>query len=280
MGVGGGGRLVRAGGRERCGERPSTCHGGKREGMVVVANAKKKTAAQKWMRTTKGGAGRERVDGGGAVGGNAVATVSMEGSIATDIPTAVSRVLVVGAGGRTGRRVVRQLYDKFTSSSSSSSTSSAAATQEEREAGNTNVDEEPERKIIAAGRSSTKVAEALKEVGVEGKDNPLVTTCELDIAESSAESIAASLQDVDSIVCCVGANEGPALLVPQLFGGKDSVMKVENDGVISLIKAATTEGSSVRKFILVTSLGTGKFGLPAALLNAGGLLDCKRYANT
>ena len=94
MGVGGGGRLVRAGGRERCGERPSTCHGGKREGMVVVANAKKKTAAQKWMRTTKGGAGRERVDGGGAVGGNAVATVSMEGSIATDIPTAVSRVLV------------------------------------------------------------------------------------------------------------------------------------------------------------------------------------------
>ena len=256
----------------RCGVRRFACEGVQREGMVVVATAKKTT---KWMRT-KGGAERDRVEGGGVVGRSAVATVSMEGSVATDIPTAVSRVLVVGAGGRTGRRVVRQLYDKFTSSSSSSSTS---ATQEEGAAGNTNVDEEPARKIIAAGRSGTKVAEALKEMGVEGTD-PLVTMCELDIAESSAESIAASLQNVDSVVCCVGANEGPALLVPQLFGGKDSVMKVENEGVISLIKAATMEGSSVKKFTLVTSLGTGKFGLPAALLNAGGLLDCKRYVNS
>ena len=190
-----------------------------------------------------------------------------------------SRVLVVGASGRTGRRVVKQLYDRVLAMQSDSSSDENGGTKVE---------------IVAGGRAESKLLEALREVGIQEScigesssssdtdsksGNTFLSTSVIDLVASSRTSssvdpnLANALSDVDTIVCCVGANEGPELLIPG-----NSVMEVENNGVIALINAAKHESSSVKRFVLVTSLGTGRFGLPASLLNSGGLLDCKREA--
>lgn len=45
--------------------------------------------------------------------------------------------------------------------------------------------------------------------------------------------------------------------------------RIDGDGTISLIKAARESGS-VKQFVLVSSLGTGKFGLPGERVTRGG----------
>lgn len=71
------------------------------------------------------------------------------------------------------------------------------------------------------------------------------------------------------VVCAVGASE--ASLDPS--GPK----KVDGEGSIRLIEAAKSAG--VSNFILVSSLGTGKIGWPAGILNLfGGVLIFKRRA--
>ena len=53
--------------------------------------------------------------------------------------------------------------------------------------------------------------------------------------------------------------------------------KIDGDGTIALINAAAAAG--VEQFVLVTSLGTGKVGFPASLLNLfWGVLAYKREA--
>lgn len=48
--------------------------------------------------------------------------------------------------------------------------------------------------------------------------------------------------------------------------------EVDGDGTIALVQAAESVG--VSRFVLVTSLGTGKLGFPASLLNLfGGILS-------
>jgi hypothetical protein len=53
--------------------------------------------------------------------------------------------------------------------------------------------------------------------------------------------------------------------------------RIDGDGSVALVEAAAAAG--VRQFVLVTSLGTGKFGLPAGVLNLfWGVLNEKRKA--
>jgi hypothetical protein len=56
----------------------------------------------------------------------------------------------------------------------------------------------------------------------------------------------------------VGAPESDALNV-------SAPKKIDGDGTIRLINAASEVG--VEQFVLVTSLGTGKVGFPASILN-------------
>lgn len=67
----------------------------------------------------------------------------------------------------------------------------------------------------------------------------------------------------------MGANEGSISFA--------TTRAIDGDGTIDLIAAA--EDLGVQRFVLVTSLGTGKFGWPAAILNLfGGILQQKRRA--
>lgn len=71
-------------------------------------------------------------------------------------------------------------------------------------------------------------------------------------------------------MCAVGAPESATL-------DSSAPRRIDGDGSISLIEAASSAG--VEQFVLVTSLGTGKFGFPAAALNLfWGVLTQKRRA--
>lgn len=55
--------------------------------------------------------------------------------------------------------------------------------------------------------------------------------------------------------------------------------RIGGDGTINLIKACKATRGDVNQFILISSLGTGKFGLPAGVLNLfWGVLIQKRRA--
>jgi hypothetical protein len=72
------------------------------------------------------------------------------------------------------------------------------------------------------------------------------------------------------VVCTVGAPESATL-------DSSAPKRIDGDGSIALVEAAAAVG--VEQFVLVTSLGTGKFGFPAAVLNLfWGVLTQKRRA--
>jgi hypothetical protein len=71
-------------------------------------------------------------------------------------------------------------------------------------------------------------------------------------------------------VCTVGAPESATL-------DSSAPKRIDGDGSIALVEAAAA--ANVEQFVLVTSLGTGKFGFPAAVLNLfWGVLTQKRRA--
>lgn len=72
------------------------------------------------------------------------------------------------------------------------------------------------------------------------------------------------------VVCAVGASESE-------LGDLSAPRRVDGEGATRLVEAAT--GAGVQQFVLVTSLGTGKLGFPAGVLNLfGGVLTFKRKA--
>eukprot|EP00955_Chlamydomonas_euryale_P036094 350331-Chlamydomonas_euryale.AAC.4 len=72
------------------------------------------------------------------------------------------------------------------------------------------------------------------------------------------------------VVCAVGAPESDVL-------NTTAPRRIDGEGTISLIRAAANAG--VSHFVLVTSLGTGKLGFPAGVLNLfWGVLTWKRKA--
>jgi len=83
------------------------------------------------------------------------------------------------------------------------------------------------------------------------------------------DTLAAAIGNAGKVVCTVGASEG----------GLDASApkRIDGDGTVALIEAAAAAG--VGQFVLVSSIGTGKFGLPAGVLNLfWGVLLFKRQA--
>lgn len=72
------------------------------------------------------------------------------------------------------------------------------------------------------------------------------------------------------MVSCVGAPESATF-------DASAPRRIDGDGSVALVEAVAAVG--VQQFVLVTSLGTGKFGLPAGVLNLfWGVLKEKRKA--
>ncbi|KAG2438644.1 hypothetical protein HXX76_005191 [Chlamydomonas incerta] len=150
-------------------------------------------------------------------------------------------VFVAGSTGRTGARVVRELLDAgFTV-----------------RAGARNVEAAEAALNVAAAYGIIK-PEQLKRVAVVPFD--LDRPAEFEAAIGSA----------NKIVCALGAPEDQAL-------NFSAPKKVDGDGTIALVNKASELG--VNQFVLVSSLGTGKLGWPAGVLNLfGGVLLWKREA--
>ena len=98
----------------------------------------------------------------------------------------------------------------------------------------------------------------------------------LDITDP--DTIIPAIGNASRIVCAVGAAESE-------FTDLTAPMRIDGEGTINLIKAAAAAAASgsgsvsIDHFILVTSLGTGKWGWPAGVLNLfGGVLIFKRRA--
>ncbi|KAG2435610.1 hypothetical protein HYH02_011901 [Chlamydomonas schloesseri] len=152
-----------------------------------------------------------------------------------------SVVFVAGSTGRTGARVVRELL-------------AAGFTVR---AGARNVESAEAALNVAAAYGIIK-PDQLKRVTVVPFD--LEKPAEFDAAIGSA----------NKIVCAVGAPEDQAL-------NFSAPKKVDGDGTIALVNKASELG--VNQFVLVSSLGTGKLGWPAGVLNLfGGVLLWKREA--
>lgn len=75
-------------------------------------------------------------------------------------------------------------------------------------------------------------------------------------AKGDAPSLAAALGGATLVVCCLGA---------PVADGPSGPRSVDGDATIALVEASKLAG--VSHFVLISSLGTGRFGWPASLLN-------------
>lgn len=152
------------------------------------------------------------------------------------------RVFVAGASGKTGVRTVRQLAND-------GSASVVAGVRE------------PERaERIFRGKEVPKGYEytGASDTTPEPIDLSNVTIAKVDVVSEEQQSVASHLNGVDAVISCLGPRESQPF-DPSL------PKKVDADGTQNLICAA--EDAGVKHFVLVTSLGTGRFGWPAAALN-------------
>jgi len=82
------------------------------------------------------------------------------------------------------------------------------------------------------------------------------------------DTIPLAIGNASRVVCAVGASEAE-------FTDLSAPRRIDFEGTERLVEAAAA--LNVSQFVLVTSLGTGKFGLPAGVLNLfGGVLVWKR----
>lgn len=95
----------------------------------------------------------------------------------------------------------------------------------------------------------------------------------LEIVECDLEkpdTINTALGNASIIICCIGASEKEVLDIT-------GPCRIDYQATRNLVDAATS--AKVNHFILVSSLGTNKFGFPAAILNLfWGVLCWKRKA--
>jgi uncharacterized protein YbjT (DUF2867 family) len=148
-------------------------------------------------------------------------------------------VFVAGATGRTGVRVVREL--------AAAGYTVRAGVRNAAKAG-----------AIFSG------ADVPSGVGYTGARAPpaaldvsRVTPVECDVTDPA--SLPAALGDATVVISCLGAPESEAFnpALPRA---------VDGDGACALVAAAAASGR-VSHFVMVSSLGTGKFGWPASILN-------------
>mmetsp|Transcript_33907 Transcript_33907/g.44728 ORF Transcript_33907/g.44728 Transcript_33907/m.44728 type:complete len:425 (-) Transcript_33907:211-1485(-) len=152
------------------------------------------------------------------------------------------KIFVAGATGRTGMRVVRELLQSNLSVRAGVRESSLSRAE----------DLYADTKFLEPGLREKLELETV------------------DLADTA--SLSKSLEGCDVVVCALGALESEVLNWRGPF---------QVDGVLTqnLIKAASAKPEPVRHFVLVSSLGTAKFGWPASILNLfWGVLIWKRQS--
>nr|GMD09877.1 protein TIC 62, chloroplastic [Ipomoea batatas] len=123
----------------------------------------------------------------------------------------------------------------------------------------------------ATGRvgSRTSVKQMKLDNVADGGTSPIER---LEIVECDLEKskIVPALGNASTVICCIGASEKEVFDITGPY-------RIDYQATKNLIDAATT--AKVGHFILLTSLGTNKFGFPAAILNLfWGVLCWKRRA--
>ncbi|KAK9844034.1 hypothetical protein WJX81_002489 [Elliptochloris bilobata] len=152
-------------------------------------------------------------------------------------------VFLAGATGRLGARILRALLEA-----------------------------DPAVKVRAAARSAPRgqaFLDTAASIGALPADAARrVSVVEVDLTQP--EDIRAALGGASKVVQAIGAPESE----PFNF---QLPKKIDGDAAIALVEAATSAG--VDQYVMVTSLGTGKWGWPAGILNLfGGVLIQKRRA--
>ncbi|CAH1451071.1 unnamed protein product [Lactuca virosa] len=110
-----------------------------------------------------------------------------------------------------------------------------------------------------------KLDEALSD-GTQPIEKLQLVECDLE----KPEQIKSALGKASTVICCIGASEKEVFDVTGPY-------RIDFQATKNLIDAATA--AKAKHFILVTSLGTNKFGFPAAILNLfWGVLCWKRKA--
>ena len=162
---------------------------------------------------------------------------------------AKNTVFVAGATGRLGIRVVRELL-------AAGYSVRAGVRSEEKAEG--------------FGDQLAELAAVVGPLSRQDENRVKIVFCDL----TDPETIAPAIGNASRVVCCVGAAESE-------FTNLSAPKLIDFEGTERLINtaAALGNGLQIEQFILVTSLGTGKFGFPAGVLNLfGGILIYKRKA--
>ncbi|KAJ0264428.1 Protein TIC 62 [Hirschfeldia incana] len=128
-------------------------------------------------------------------------------------------------------------------------------------------------RVKAGVRSAQRAASLVQSVKDMNTDEGTQPVEKLEIVEcdlEKKESIKPALGNASVVICCIGASEKE---ISDITGP----YRIDYLATKNLVDAATS--AKVNNFILVTSLGTNKFGFPAAILNLfWGVLCWKRKA--
>jgi len=154
-------------------------------------------------------------------------------------------VLVVGSTGRLGLRCVHQLAN------AGFNVRAGVRSQEKADEFDDRLDE---------------LCETVGELDLRARSRIKVVYCDL----QDADSIKPAIGNASRVVCAVGAAESE-------FTNLSAPKKIDYEATETLIQTAAQ--CKIPQFVLVTSLGTGKLGFPAGVLNLfGGILIWKRKA--
>jgi uncharacterized protein YbjT (DUF2867 family) len=121
--------------------------------------------------------------------------------------------------------------------------------------------------VRAGVRDEGRAKQLFQSSGLATSERLSLAVCDV---TAGASTLQAALGDSTAVVCCLGAPESEA---------RDwtKPRAIDGDGTVALIAAAAAKG--VRHFVLVSSLGTGRFGWPASILNLfWNVLEHKRRA--
>ncbi|KAL5562585.1 hypothetical protein UlMin_032332 [Ulmus minor] len=126
---------------------------------------------------------------------------------------------------------------------------------------------------VRSAERAKSLVESVKKLNIEGATGETQPVEKLEIVECDLEKkdrILPALGNASVVLCCIGASEKEIFDITGPY-------RIDYLATNNLIEAATF--AKVNHFILLTSLGTNKFGFPAAILNLfWGVLIWKRKA--
>ncbi|KAL2652762.1 hypothetical protein R1flu_020890 [Riccia fluitans] len=167
-------------------------------------------------------------------------------------------VFVAGATGKVGRRAVRELvklgYNVRAGVRNPDRAQFLLEEEEKEESVDEEAEEQPKKKGLFSDFSIEKLFGFL---APKGRREGRVELVQCDL-ESSVEDIEEALGNAGLVICTIGAGEKQVLDVTGPY-------RIDYKATKNLIDAASS--ANANHFILVTSLGTQKFGWPAAALN-------------